>query len=891
MILNFRNSLIFSIILTTTVIGCSSSNGSSSGSVTPTGATLITIDSAGVVPIIGNSPTTSVVYVHNNSNVVISGITYVAQNNTGGGNSFLDNNSAQACSTIPAGQSCPLTFTTPTTINSANAQGSTSITASYSVKNYNNGQTNTFNQIISYAIVPNASIAGAVFNSGVLLTSSGNPTAYGTVYLYGSGTNQIYTVNSLVSSKSGVTIIQGNITGKQIQSNYIQAVEISAPASLASSTNVVTVKDGNQAKNTAVALTAGFNASLTATSSLPSGTQFTSVANVGVAPAASGAILTAGQVPIINSSVANPSGSMYITNSGNATATLGSITYPSGVSASTGAGACGSTLAAGAGCTVYFTVPQAGGNGNISIPYTGGSASPLVQTVTWYNSIGDALLSMSVAANPLSFSATVGRQTTVTVTNIGGYNLTGVSSSATTTSGSATGITTTPICIESGGASSGTTLYVGGRCTYTVTVNDSATEPGNINLGISGSYNNGSVQTYSRMLAMSYISNTYTALLSVSATSMTIVGNNTDSATQTMIVSNNGEAPAVISASSLTTAPGYMTITSDGCNGQTLTASGTCQVVVKLGPTTAQSQITGTAIYTATYSGGQAAAGTTANGSIPYTIQANNQNFTLGTPTVSGGITGNGTLGTPYTIPGTASNPEITFTYTNSGTNPAQVSGVNNTNSPIAWVIDTANSTCYNSGALPSATIAPSASCTIVFKNVLSQYAQAVSGGLGSSYTENLTVPTLTFQDQTATGTQFNVQPSAPAPINGTTVYVNGTQAVLTNAASKSGSNFTVSQTLTNAVGYSALTVTSSMENYFTGTPATSNCTNSTSPGVQSQTCTLTPDPTLGTATASVVYTLNTGIYPSGTLDVLFGLTSSSQVVSFSPLSANVTFP
>ena len=859
--------------LVAALVGCSSSNGSG-GTTQPSGATFITVDNAGTVPVLGNSPTTSVVYVHNNSNVAISNIHYVANLNTGGGNTFLNSASASACSSIPAFQSCPLTFTTPA-LDSVTTQGSALVTANYSVKN----TPYSFSQTISFARINNSTTNGALFNSGVLLTSSGNPTSYGTVYLYGSGSNQVYTVDSLTSNKGGVKIIQGNIAGKQIQSNYVQAIEISAPASL--------VNNSAKSKASLIASSA-FNATLTAVSSLPSGSQFTSTANVGVAPAASGAILTAGQVPIINSAVANPQGSMYITNAGNATATLGSITFPSGVVQSSGSGACGATLESGAGCTLYFTVPQASGNGNITVKYTGGSTSPLVQTITWYNSINDALLRMTVAANPLSFSATIGGATLVTVTNIGGYNLTSVSSSATTITGSASTTTTTPACQDVSGNPTGTSLPIGGQCTYTATVNDAATEMGNINLGISGSYNNGSAQTYSRVLALAYISNQYQALLSISPNSMTIIGNNTAPATQTLTVNNNGEAPAAISASSLTTAPSYMTITSDGCNGQTITAGGNCHVVVQLGPTTAQALESGTAVYTATYRGGQTAGWTTATGNIPWKVLANSQNMTLGTPTVSNGITGDGSSGNPYTISGTLSNPKITLTYTNKGTNPAQVSGVINTNSPIAWVIDTANSTCYNGGALPSATIAPLASCTIVFKNVLSSYAQAVPGGLGASYSENLTVPTVVFQDQTATGTQFSVQPSAPAPISGTNIAVNGTQATLVNSASYSSGSLTVAHSLANASGYSAITVTGQMENYFTGSPTATNCTVTASSGVETQTCTLTQSG--GTATAQVVYVVDTTTYPLGTFNILFSLTAGSQVVSFTPLSSQISY-
>ncbi len=871
---NFKIPQILLLWLTTTLVACSGSSSGNSGGVTPNITTSITIDNAGVVPIIGNTPTTSVVYVHNNDTVAINGISYTAISNIESSSRFLDTDSAAACSSIPAGQSCPLSFTTPQ-ISSATAQGSTLITASYSTSD---GKVNSFSQTISYAIVANAMTNGAVFNSGVLLTSSGNPTAYGTLYLYGSGANQLYTVNSLALNKGGVQIIQGNISGKQMQSNYVQAVEISATSPVA---------------NTSLALSAGFSANLTATSSLADGTQFTSVANIGVTPAASGAILTSGQVPIINTAALNTTSSIYITNAGNTTATLGEITFPSGVTSLSESDSCGASLAAGAGCTIYFRLPRINGNGNISIPYNGGSASPLVQTITWYNSVSQAILAVRATSNPLSFSATIGGSTRATIINSSGYNLTSISASAPTASGSATSQVGLISCTDESGNATESNLPINGSCSYTLTVNDNASEQGNINLNISLNYNNGVMQTYSQMLSLPYISNQYSAILSVTPNAMTIVGDNQQTASQTLTINNNGEAPAVISASSLTSNPAYLTIESqtNACSNQTLTAGESCTVVLKLGPITQQAQESGIAVYTVSYSGGQAPNGTTSTGNIPWSVQADSQNLTMTSIATSNTITGNGASATTaYSIPGTTSNPTITFTYSNGGTNPVTISGISNSNSPISWNIDTIHSTCYHNGALPSASIAVNASCTIVFNNVLAEYALAASGGLGASYSENITVPTLILQDQVATAIQFSITPPAPAPINGNTVYVTGNQAVLTNSVLESGNTVIVSHTLTNASSYGPLNVTSEMENYFTGTPVTSNCTATDSSGVEGQICTLTPDSS-GTANASVTYTVDTTLYPSGSIDVLFSLIPSSQIVSFTPLSATITFP
>ncbi len=114
-------------ILLMTLISCGGSSGSSNGGNVTTQTNPITIDNAGVVPVIGNSSTSSVIYVHNNSNQTISGITYSSQLNTGN-KTFLNKENMELCSSIPAHQSCPLAITTPK-LNKSTPQESSKDTA------------------------------------------------------------------------------------------------------------------------------------------------------------------------------------------------------------------------------------------------------------------------------------------------------------------------------------------------------------------------------------------------------------------------------------------------------------------------------------------------------------------------------------------------------------------------------------------------------------------------------------------------------------------------------------------------------------------------------------------------------------------------------------------
>ena len=766
-------------------------------------------------------------------------------------------------------------LTTPT-LKSTQQQGSAMITASYSFNN----KINTFNQVVSFARINSNSSQGGVFSSGANIIGYGNSMGYATVYLYGSGANQVYTINSITSNNSGVQIVNGNITGKQLASNSVQAVEVSAPTNASTSFS-------HYATSLIVKSTTG-------------GRTFNSLSSIEVTPSPNGAILTSGIIPLINTAVANPAGSMFIVNSGNATATSLSVAYPVGSVASTGSGECTTTLAVGAGCRIYFNLTeQKEGSGNIIVTYAGGSiASSFTQTVVWFNGIGGALLQMIANPNPIVVSATVSGTVLTTVTNIGGYNLTGMTAPAPSLiSGSATGTVTTPIaCTTESGASTGNSLPIGGSCSYTITLADSTTETGDLLLNISGNYNNGIAQTYSRGLALAYTSLANAAILiaSPTPTAMSTIGNNINTSIESFTITNVGTTAATINDISLASVPAFMNISATTCiqgNVLSTTSPGnSCSVQITLGPVASSTELTGSALFNITYTGGQAS-GTTASYTIPYTIQPNQQSISIESVTAINSSSGTGADTDSFIFNGynLADAQSIIITYLNSGTDPIQITGVNNINSPSNWMINTTSS-CYSAGGLPSTVLVMGATCTIIFDNQLYQNSIAVAGGLGASYSEPLTVPTLTFIDYLIESSQFTFQPAAPAPINGTIIYATANQAVITNVITLSYVNSllyaTIANTATNMLGYTTpFPVTSTMEDYFSGTPVATNCTPATpNSGIQAQTCNLSSSNESGFITYAVV-----PAYYAESLHVSFTLsTTPSQTVSMSPLYSSI---
>ncbi len=876
------------ITIITSCAGGGGSSSSSSGGGGNGGASVysITIDNTGTVPILGSSATSSVVYIHNNTTTAISGISYSSQNNTASVSTLNTNlsffakflgilglrstnintvairaSSANLCSSIPAGQSCPLSFTTPVPTNGA-FQGSSLITASYSV----NGQSLSFSQILDYASVSSSSTSGALFSSSVNMTAYPGITPYATVYLYGSGIGESYTVNSLSLDKPSLAIVQGNITGQAIVSNYVQAVEISGPVLANGGTGITGTITAQSTDN---ATTTTFNAQ--------------SMIGIQSTPASNGAILNSGLSPLINmTGVSSSSGIIPIINSGNTSATSVSIAYPTGVVANGGTTTCGATIAANASCNIGFTVNSttASGSGNIVVTYSGGSAPNLSQTVTWYSSSAP-LVGIASSQSPLVFNASESLTAVITVTNYGSINVSNVTlPTPTVLSGSGS-----IAALSSGDTCTGATLVPNASCQFSVSTTAAAATSGQVQVNFSGSYNNGSIQSYTRILVLSYTANASAPSLTITVPSLSIVGNNTESQTVTVTVANNGSAVATISANALVGGVGYIT-TAGTCVG-TLGISGTCTAAtVKLGPTTSSTTLTPTGeSYSVIYYGGTISSGSpvTSYGAVNATVQPNNQSIAINSvPVIAQSSSGTGASGTPYIFLGSnTATKTATITYVNTGGNAIQITGVSNTNSPYNWLIDTTNSTCYNSGALPSATIAASGSCTLVFTNVLANNFIGLGSGLGSSYTMNLTLPTIVFKDTVATGTQFSVTPALPSPLSGTILYATAQQATLSSSITQAvgaAGNVTVTNTLANASGYANITVTTNMEDYFTGSPTMSNCTqnNTTESGVRTQICTLGPSQLVG----SGIYALGSTAYESQNLDTVYSISTSGQVVS-----------
>ncbi len=794
--------------------GCNSAASGNSSNNSPDQQTIeaaLTIDNAGIIPVFNNIPTSTVIYVHNNGTTTISGISYSLVNNNLS-NTLLQQNTSKnidagQCVAIAAGQSCALKITTPS-LDAQQAQGSMLLKANYSLAN----KPISFSQLINYALVDSTSMQtndGVKFKSGASISGYGNTTGYATLYLYGSGAKQNYIISDISVNKPSLKF---NMSLKQhtIAANSVQAIEVSSPIMSSSIDATITVQsvlaNTNNSHQINVATHDTLNKSL-------SDAQFSNSAEIAVQPASAGAILTTGSVPLINTANGT-SANMLIQNSGNQDAVIGNISAETGISGISG---CSNvTLASGDTCTINFNVTEAGGSANITIPYTGGSASSVAANVTWFNGVGAALVSLSATNNPMSFSATIGATTQVTVTNIGGYTLSNITIPApiVLSGGHATAAI---ITTQGSDTCTGQELEVGASCTYSVSVNDSFTDLNQqINLGFKANYagSNGT-SSYSRVMPLTYNSTAYGAIIALSSLSnMSISGNNIESETQNLTISNNGAADATLTSIGLIDNPAYLLANSGDC-GVSLAGGSSCTAQIKLGPidNSSSTESTGIANYIVNYAAvGQTPAGIEST-SVAWSVSSNiiQPPIINMVTSVTGCASGDGITTTcmdnPTATGGTAGNIQVVLTFTNSSTvTAASTISLPESSSSLFTVpgYSLASSSCTNGAATNngSCTIVynlPSKTSESAFQSNLNQadfaynYTYGPTGNLSGSGSNNLAtsidvvMPTLAIEsiNKIAQGE------SGTATINWSNLYQATVPSTTTSATKANGTSAT----------------------------------------------------------------------------------------------------
>ncbi len=798
-------SLLLSAIIT---VGCGRGGGSSSpiGGDSNDNFTLqnraaapLTIDNAGTYPVIeGNTERTASVWVHNNSDVAITDFSYTKTYNT---NVDMSDKSPSGCSDIMTPRSsCMIRFEVPK-LDAKHISAALNIKARYKIGNeYRN-----VDQVVNFAYVDatNAPATGVVsFSKNAVVNSLGNKEGYATLYIYGTGSrNTIYTINNLKLDNKGLNITNGDIVGKDMVGGAVVAVEVGGSLL------------AEQSFDTKLDIGSRFGDK-----------SFDNSVNLSVDPVLSSANVVAGFQSIVDVSK-KITGEIFIYNSGSRKAIVTGVTSTN-TKLTIDRDSCGNgqELASGVSCAVKFMINDKGnGSANITIKYNEVGSdvlTSLVVTQNWFNSTNTtANMSLVADTSILNLIPKTPGKTTVTLTNSGNTQLTGIDVKTPNITNGAT------VTIEDNTCNN-ITLQSLQKCTYTLSVIDNnTTNNGNISSTVNANYidSTGTNTPITTEIVINYKTSSFpTPIVSFSnqPTPMAIVGDGSESAIQTVNLSNIGNYPVTITNAEIVASngsvPSYLNLESSAC--EILQKNESCTLTVRLGTATNDTDDAFTNSLKLKI--------TTINNvftsnDFTATVTPVSVNMSTARLTVSDGITGNGQSTTPYVINGSLTNDRtVTVTYTQQGSGQVRLVGVDalTGNNAMIWQLDD-SSTCLNSvlNVAPNLTLKPSDKCTIVYKNVLGENSAGLSAS--PSITSNIKLPTLTLR--TAGGNDFKVTPSFDSGDgnNKDTVYVRNSQALITNFISilnphTMAQKLQVGSTVTNAVGYDALSVIAKIDKY-----------------------------------------------------------------------------
>jgi hypothetical protein len=275
-----------------------------------------------------------------------------------------------------------------------------------------------------------------------------------------------------------------------------------------------------------------------------------------------------------------------LSNSGNATLNIGSIaiggTNPSDFTVTTGANACGATLAAGASCSIYVAFTPASAASFTATLTVTDNATPTTQSITLTGTGTPAPAPIATLTPPLSFpSTTVGTTSSAMVATLSN------SGNATLNIGSIAigGTNPSDFTVTTGANACGATLAADASCSIYVTFTPASATSFSATITVT---DNATPTTQSITLtgtgtpAPAPIASLTPATLTFSAVS------GTTSAAQTAMLSNTGNATLTIS--NIAIAGGNPTdFAETNTCGESLEAGSSCNISVTFTPASATS--------------------------------------------------------------------------------------------------------------------------------------------------------------------------------------------------------------------------------------------------------------------------------------------------------------
>lgn len=514
------------------LLGCA---GGSHG-IDKTNNSALVISTAGTIPVIKNSATTTKLFVYNNSDKTITDINYKVSGNQLESTNYMVLGSE--CKSIIAHSSCALTITTPW-LNDKEHSGSSMIFAYY--------DSTVSKQLINYRVVSDGEIA---YSDKSLPISKEM-----TVYAYNSTDKEVI-VESL--SYSGVKLVNNAefSIGETLPAGKVIAMALESESMQSASYIALSTEAKNKQ---------------TYTSRLELLSQTRSDQD---------AVLVAGNVPVYNTYGSSVNGMVTIQNVGQSDARNISITSESSKLRITN-NTCGTNLASTGSCIIYFTINDDSlrSSADISIGYSGGVSgySPLTVRVNYYNQQQTPLIS----ANASSILSVVSQSivTSITINNTGSYNVTNLIATYVPATNA---ISITPISIVCQG-SSGNTLLANSMnaCNLVFSLLTTTQLNSTLKIRISGSYS--SSQNYSRSLLVPVVSGgvivnggSIDATVGVNESTIATITNNSNTT-----YSNVSVISMTSNSANVTILESSPTITCSG-TGNILPPGGNCSFLVKV---------------------------------------------------------------------------------------------------------------------------------------------------------------------------------------------------------------------------------------------------------------------------------------------------------------------
>lgn len=510
------------------LLGCA---GGSPG-IDKTSNSALVISSAGTIPVIKNSATTTKLFVYNNSDKTITDINYKVSGNQLESTNYMVLGSE--CKSIIAHSSCALTITTPW-LNDKEHSGSSMIFAYYDTK--------VSKQLINYRVVSDGEIA---YSDESLPISKEM-----TVYAYNSTDKEVI-VESL--SYSGVKLVNNAefSIGETLPAGKVIAMALESE-SLQSASYIAL---STEAKN-----------KQTYTSRLELLSQTRSD---------QGAVLVAGNVPVFNTYGSSVRGMITIQNVGQSTASNVLISSDS-TKLNIISNTCANNINSTVSCTVVFTINDDSlkNNGNISIRYDGGVSgySPLKVPIYWYNQYQTPLINASQTGILAQVSkSSIG---SVLVTNSGSYDVSNIIATYISTSGLVTISSGVVNCTN--GQTAKLLANSGNSCTLSASYLANSSLDDTIKVVISGNY--GSAQVYSRVLLISFKAGAITSNSGAISAAVALTSSSVVTVTNNSLMTYSNISVIESSANGVTVTSASPTVTCSG-RGNTLPPGGTCSYPV-----------------------------------------------------------------------------------------------------------------------------------------------------------------------------------------------------------------------------------------------------------------------------------------------------------------------